>query len=105
MIRPLPALSLALAATAFAAAAAQAQADRSCAARENVLARLAQLYGESRRAFGISDDNRMMELFASESTGSWTLIVTLPDGRTCLVLAGEAFEETGRIVAPVGEGA
>ncbi len=105
MNRPMPALSLALAATVFAAGAVRAQAERSCAPRETVVERLSQLYGESRRAFGLSSDNRVMELFASDSTGSWTLIVTLPDGLACLVSAGEAFEEAGEAAAPAGKGA
>jgi hypothetical protein len=105
MNRPLPTLLLALAAMLYAAGAARAQAERSCAPREDVIARLSQLYGESRRAFGLSSDNRVMELFASERTGSWSLIVTLPNGLACLVSAGEAFEDAGKPATPAGEGA
>jgi hypothetical protein len=33
-----------------------------------------------------------MELFASETSGTWTVTVTLPDGQMCLMASGSNFE-------------
>jgi hypothetical protein len=81
-------LALALAYTAREAFAAPPQ----CATRALVLDTLATKYGETRRAMGIAADQTVMEVFASEATGSWTLTVTLPTGMTCLVAAGQNYE-------------
>lgn len=63
-----------------------------CDARDRVLAFLAERYGETRRSIGIAGEGAVMELFAAEGTGTWTLTVTLPDGQTCLVASGSAYE-------------
>lgn len=76
---------------ALSAAAAPAAAAPQCAPRPQVLEILADRYGEGRRAIGMAADGSVMEIFASTS-GTWSLTVTLPDGRTCLVASGSAFE-------------
>ena len=63
-----------------------------CAPRAEVIETLAQSYGETRRSLGLAANNTLMELFASDTTGTWTLTVTMPDGTTCLVAAGQGFE-------------
>lgn len=69
-----------------------AEAAPRCAAHDLVTRNLADQFGETRRAMGLAQDNTVMELFAAEATGTWTLTVTLPNGLTCLVAAGSAFE-------------
>lgn len=69
-----------------------AQGARNCAPREAVVARLVEGYGETRQSIGLGSDNVLVEVFASGETGSWTITVTTPDGVTCLVAAGQAFE-------------
>lgn len=63
-----------------------------CDARDRVLAFLADRYGETRRSFGLSDQAAVMELFAAEDTGTWTITMTLPDGQMCLVASGAGYE-------------
>lgn len=69
-----------------------AQGVAPCADRDTVLERLASHYGETRQSVGLGANNRLVEVFASEETGSWTITVTLPTGKTCLLASGEAFE-------------
>ena len=33
----------------------------------------------------------VMELFDSDDTGTFSLLATLPDGRSCLIAAGDNF--------------
>jgi hypothetical protein len=75
--------------TATQAASAQTAA---CAPRDAVVQKLAQDYGESRQSIGLGRDNAVMEVFASLSSGSWTITVTRANGMTCLVASGQAFE-------------
>lgn len=63
-----------------------------CARHADVVDTLAQDYGETRRSQGIAANNTLMELFASDATGTWTLTVTTPDGTTCLVASGEGYD-------------
>lgn len=72
---------------------ASAQNARNCGPREAVVMRLADGYGESRQSIGLGANNAVIEVFASADTGSWTITVTTPNGVTCLVASGQAFEE------------
>lgn len=74
------------------AAAGTAQSAPQCDDRDRVMALLQDRYGEQRRAVGIAGDTAVMELFAAEPTGTWTITVTLPDGRMCLMASGTGYE-------------
>jgi hypothetical protein len=63
-----------------------------CDARDRVVELLADRYGETRRSIGIAGEDAVMELFAAETTGTWTITVTLPDGRMCLMASGVGYE-------------
>lgn len=87
------ALSLGIAGVVLALHAAKAQTTTaSCAEHKQVVERLATKYGETRQSVGLARNNSMLEVFASAKSGTWTIIITLPDGMTCLVAAGEAYE-------------
>ncbi len=82
-------------------AAQQVQAQTpNCAPRPDVLQRLAETYGETRRGIGMARQGTVMEVFASDETGTWTITVTLPNGLTCLVAAGEAYETLAEVLPP-----
>ncbi len=70
-----------------------AAAQNNCANREKVLDRLSKSYGETRQSIGLGANNAVVEVFASDETGTWTITVTMPNGRTCLIASGQAFEE------------
>ncbi|WP_109313002.1 hypothetical protein [Ruegeria sp. AU67] len=80
-------------------AAQQAHA-RNCAPRDEVIKRLTETYGETRQGIGIARQGAVMELYASDQSGSWTITVTLPDGMTCLVASGQAYEMTAEALPP-----
>lgn len=69
-----------------------AQSARHCAPREAVVDRLAEGYGETRQSMGLGANNAVVEVFASDETGTWTITVTTPNGVTCLVASGQSFE-------------
>lgn len=71
-----------------------------CGPRPDVLQRLAETYGETRRGIGMARQGTVMEVFASDDTGTWTITVTLPNGLTCLVAAGEAYETLAEPLPP-----
>lgn len=65
---------------------------QNCAPREVVIQRLAEKYGETRRSIGIAQQGAVMETFASDDTGTWTMTVTTPGGVTCMAVSGQSFE-------------
>lgn len=103
MDKMLFALSLGFAGLIFATQAAIAA---QCAPREQVVAGLATGFDEVRRGAGLTagPDARaqVVEIFTSAS-GSWTIVVTRPDGQTCLVASGQAWEDIAEELAAKGE--
>lgn len=81
--------------------AAQAQG-QNCGNRELVVERLTSKYGESRQSIGMAPKGRVVEVFASVETGTWTITVTMPNGVTCLVASGQSYEDIDEEVAPAG---
>ena len=63
-----------------------------CGARDQIVAQLSSRYGEEVRSIGLAPRNRIVEVFASDETGSWTITITSADGTTCLMASGEFFE-------------
>ncbi len=78
---------------------------RNCAARSAVIERLGEQFGESRQSIGLGTNNSVVEVFASASTGTWTITVTLPNGLTCLVASGHAFEQLDELPVTASEDA
>lgn len=76
-----------------------------CAPRETVVDRLAEKYGESRQSMGLGANNAVIEVFASEETGTWTITVTSVHGMTCLVASGQAFESIAEVLPAEGNDA
>lgn len=92
MTRMMLSLSLGLAGVILAVQIARAEPQSQCGPREMVLAMLADRYGETRRGLGIAGDTKVMELFASDETGTWTITLSMPDGVTCMVASGQGFQ-------------
>lgn len=89
-MRMMMALSLGFAGVLLATEIARAEAQ--CGPRDTVMSLLADKYGETRRGMGVAANNTVMEVFVSEARGSWTITLTMPDGTTCLMAAGQGFE-------------
>lgn len=68
-----------------------AHAQNTCFTRDQAIENLKTSYGEEVKARGLSNDGKaMFELLTSEN-GSWTLLMTQADGKTCMVSSGESW--------------
>jgi hypothetical protein len=67
-----------------------------CGLRDDMGKMLVQRFGEHPQAAGIVGD-RVVELLVSQ-TGSWTILITSTDGRSCVVTGGEDW--TAKPVMP-----
>ena len=75
--------------SAFLLAGTQIEAQgRNCGPHAAVTTHLAAKFGESRTMMGLAANQMVVEVFVNADSGSWTIIVTRPDGVTCLVASG-----------------
>lgn len=62
-----------------------------CMDREDAIAALARQYDEHLVAIGIANTGALVERLESAGGKTWTLIATTPDGRSCLIAAGDSW--------------
>ena len=68
---------------------AHAQAgDGACAPRDTLAERLESRFSESRTGAGLQNSQQLLEVWSSEDTGTWTVVITRADGVSCIVAAG-----------------
>ncbi len=48
-------------------------------------------YQESRSGLGLASNGSVVELYTAK-TGTWTMLITKPGGRTCVIGSGESWE-------------
>jgi hypothetical protein len=72
-----------------------------CANRTEMVKSLADKFKENPTAVGQIDGSAVIEVFVSEK-GSWTILATGTDGKSCVISAGDGFQIN---VAALGEGA
>lgn len=71
---------------------AGAFAQENCGPRKDIVKMIYGKYHEAIRGAGTINDKAVAEFFISEA-GTWTLLVTVPDGTTCIVAAGDGWDE------------
>lgn len=59
-----------------------------CAQRDVVIERLSTKYQETQTAGGLQSSKSIMEVWASEESGTFTVILTHPNGLSCIVASG-----------------
>ncbi len=61
-----------------------------CTERSEVLGHLATKYSEAPVAMGLANNGGVIEVLSSDT--SWTIIITMPNGVSCMLAAGESWE-------------
>lgn len=92
-------LTGAIAAAVAACAAAPAVAQPQCDQRESVLKVLQQKYKEAPVALGVTHNGGLVEVLSTGNGTTWSIIVTTPEGMSCLVAAGEGWRAMEAIAA------
>ena len=75
-----------------------------CTKRPDVIGHLAKQYSEATVAIGLSSNGGVVEVLSSKKNKSWTIIITMPNGTSCLMAAGENWENI-KTMAKFGPGA
>ena len=97
-MRILMAITIVVCLTVCGIIAAQAQtapqggARMPCYSAPEVAKQLANKYKEAPIAFGLQSNGNLLQVYASEAKGSWTVVSTSPNGMSCIVAAGKQWE-------------
>lgn len=90
--------SLVLAA-ALSLAPSEGAAQVACNQRDNVLGHLARKYQEVPVAIGVTNRGGLVEVLTTGDGKTWTIIISTPDGQSCLVAAGEGWRALPKAAA------
>ena len=81
-----------IAASALFLSASSAIAEQICAPRDRAEIQLKKQFGEMVSGRGLAANGKqMIELFVSEK-GSWTVLTSDPNGRSCVMASGENWQ-------------
>ena len=87
-------------AAAIAPPAVHAQSN--CAPRDSVIERLKEKYSERLTGGGVQNAESIIEIWASDKTGSFTVLITHANGTSCVVSSGQNWNTV--VVATVPRG-
>ncbi len=77
-------------------APAFAQSQQACNTHASLMTQLNLKYGEARLGSGMGSTT-IFEMWASEETGTWTILEVFPNGMACVKAAGEGWETDPKI--------
>lgn len=63
-----------------------------CAERKIITDSLAKDYSESPMAQGVSDTGNVVEVLTTKDGNTWTILLTMPDGTSCVLATGQSWE-------------
>ena len=87
-----------IAAAALFISASSANAEQVCAPRGSAVVELEKQFEEKIFGRGLAaNGKRMLELFVS-ATGSWTVLVSDPTGRSCVMVSGDNWQGIKQLV-------
>lgn len=75
-----------------------AQAQVICGGHDDLVARLASAFQEKRLGYGVAGQVAVFEVFVSPG-GTWTMLITDVNGRSCILAAGDGWETTVAVSA------
>ncbi len=82
--------------------ATSAWAQDICPPRHEIEDYLASEFQEQPVASGIANNGGVIEVFASDELGTWTIIITMPSGESCMIAAGQDWENLP-VIVPTSE--
>ncbi|MCA8882341.1 MAG: hypothetical protein KDA50_01080 [Rhodobacteraceae bacterium] len=63
-----------------------------CAPRTEIVQKLTQNFGETPAGSGLQSASQVVEIWASDGTGTWTIFITLANGISCVVASGSDWQ-------------
>jgi hypothetical protein len=85
--------SLLAAAVILPTAGASAGEEKLCSQHGKVIGQFAKVYQENPVAGGLTQDGRLIEVLSTDDGRTWTIVVSKPNGETCVMMAGEGWRK------------
>ncbi|MEM8774498.1 MAG: hypothetical protein AAGF53_05655 [Pseudomonadota bacterium] len=89
MFKRLISAALVFGAASIAPPAAAQDQSQQCYPRAALVEKLQGTYGEALTGGGLQSPNRLIEVWSSKTTGSFTVIITQANGMSCVVATGK----------------
>ncbi len=70
-----------------------------CTERKAAIRHLQGKFSEAPVAMGLTNTGEVLEVLTSDAGRSWTMLITMPNGTTCLVAVGEAWKTIPSVAA------
>ncbi len=83
--------TLLVAGAALVVTASTASAEPQCNTRDSVIKQLSDKYREAPVAVGVTHNGGLIEVLSTGEGKTWSIIITSPQGMSCLVAAGEGW--------------
>ena len=68
-----------------------AMAQVPCGQRDKIVESFAVNFKEAPIATGVSSNGRLIEVLSTQDGDTWTLIITSPDGNSCMIASGQGW--------------
>ncbi len=68
-----------------------AMAQVPCGQRDKVVESFAVNFKEAPIATGVSSNGRLIDVLSTQDGDTWTLIITSPDGNSCMIASGQGW--------------
>jgi hypothetical protein len=78
-----------------------ASAQEACMDHSELSSMLGQRFAEKSVARGLDANGRMVEIYATDDGATWSMVITTPEGQSCVVASGEAWAE--RVQSELGQ--
>jgi len=72
--------------------AAPASAQSACVAHDELARMLDGKYSERSVAVGLEASGRLFEVFAADDGATWTMVITTPEGSSCVIAVGNEWQ-------------
>ena len=104
-LTPIKAMGAAVMLIAMSAIPVAAAGSPPCASRPEFLKQLSKQFNEEPVALGLTNNGSLIEVLTSDDGSTWTIMISRPNGSSCLIAAGEGWEEMKRVAAKGERGA
>lgn len=82
--------------------ASGAAAQTVCADRDHLVRNLGTRYGEEFAGGGLQSAQQIVEVWVSEEKGTWTILMTRADGKSCIMASGTNWRDADQVDLPKG---
>lgn len=64
-----------------------------CGPRQEIMKQLSKSFLEAPTAIGVTSTGELLQVLANPDRSTWTIVVSRPDGLSCIVAAGADWQE------------